>query len=975
MLRTFIIALLCSSFYFLGYSQKPIDRDGSYLVDSLLTLKYHKNFELYSYDESKLAEAYLDSLKILAKKNVYPPSKYYYYFDLGMINFLKVNLNTSENYFQKSLEIAKKLDVPINVIQSKIWLANHKYFQNDSIVAKSLYDEILIESKRLNYEEGVANAYYGLAGVSENSLKSLRLLLKVDSIYTNANKIHPILANSHVAIGSLYLNRFNNIPMAKKYFESALRIADSSKYESGIDFLMVQLTKINRLENDSLDSYKLIDSLLERSIRNKDTIKMARYLSNLAHLKFESQNFDTAKQFGLKSRNYFRMMEDSIGITGINLLLSELYISTNDTMAARNLLDSLEIHYMTLEETSFIKKKLSLEIALQKLNGNYRSALRLHEQLDSLINAENIKNSNSSFFELERKYQVNKKEQEIALLTSQTQLAEEKRVNQRNLFLTVIILLFLTGSFFYFLFQNKQRINLKLKELDQAKTDFFANISHEFRTPLTLISGPIQKNLKKDNLEKEQRQELEMMDRNANKLLSLVNQLMAISKIESGKLKLQIIEDDLLFYVKSVFNSYLFAADEKQIQFTWDIQGSKDRTFFDKDIIDKILVNLISNAIKYTPQNGKILAKAKIEEGEFQLEIKNTGKGLTAAERENIFMRFYQVNNQIEGVGIGLALVKELVELHKGNIKVESIPNEWIIFKVMIKVAKDYFKSDEFIAPLETTFNLPSFANEYPENNSESIEPDNDKEILLIVEDNADVLSYIRNIFQNNYFILEAENGVKGIDLAIQHIPDIIISDIMMPIKNGIELCETLKADERTSHIPLILLTAKAGIKNEIEGIKTGADDYITKPFNEDLLVLKVEKLLEGRKKLRERYSQELILKPQDIAINSVEVQFLKRVQKVMDMQLEKSDFTTVRFAEELGISRMQLHRKLKALTGLSATEFMKSQRLKLATTLLSQGDANISEISYMVGFNDPSYFTKCFKATYGCSPKEYQSR
>jgi len=244
--------------------------------------------------------------------------------------------------------------------------------------------------------------------------------------------------------------------------------------------------------------------------------------------------------------------------------------------------------------------------------------------------------------------------------------------------------------------------------------------------------------------------------------------------------------------------------------------------------------------------------------------------------------------------------------------------------------------------------------------------------ILLIVDDNADIRTYVSSLFESTYTILKAKNGQEGIDLAIERIPDIIISDIMMPVKTGIDLCNMLKVDERTSHIPIILLTAKAGEEHEIKGIKTGADDYVTKPFNEELLKTRVEKLIENRKKLQLRYSQEVILRPKDITITSVDEQFLERLQKVLDNKLLESSFSIENFSKAVGMSRMQLHRKLKALTGLSASEFIRSQRLKLAAQLLKKSEINVSQVGYSVGFNDHAYFSKCFKEMYHCTPSEY---
>ena len=376
----------------------------------------------------------------------------------------------------------------------------------------------------------------------------------------------------------------------------------------------------------------------------------------------------------------------------------------------------------------------------------------------------------------------------------------------------------------------------------------------------------------------------------------------------------------------------------------------------------------MSNAVKYTPENGEIVCEAVVKDNKFHFEIKNTGEQLTPEEVEKLFDRFYQVNEHTEGTGIGLSLVKEIISLHKGTISATSIEN-WITFKVMLPIAKaDYIaiEAEEISEKDIVSSNvILETENDF----------DDDTPILLIVEDNTDVRMYVDSIFKNTYKIIHAENGQEGIDLAIQHIPDIIISDIMMPIKNGIELCNILKTDERTSHIPIILLTAKAGEENEIEGVKTGADDYITKPFNNELLKLKVEKLLENIRKLQERFSQEVLLKPTEISISSTDDLFLNRLQDVLDDKLVESTFNTDDFCKSVNMSRMQLHRKLKALFNMTTTEFIRSQRLKLAADLLKTSDVTVSQVGYSVGFNDPAYFSKRFKEVYNCTPTQYAKK
>ena len=526
----------------------------------------------------------------------------------------------------------------------------------------------------------------------------------------------------------------------------------------------------------------------------------------------------------------------------------------------------------------------------------------------------------------------------------------------------------------FLLYQNRKKTSDKLRELDTKKSRFFANISHEFRTPLTLISNPIEAAIEDIELSPERRKQFEIAKRNSNRLLELINQLLDLSKIDAGELRLQIQEGKLLQFIAVLVDSFSFSAMQKDIHYMVNGSASDLDFYFDKDAVEKIVTNLIANAIKYTSKNKDILVSFNIEDEQLKLVIKNSGSLLTQDEVANLFERFYQTSEDNAGSGIGLALVKELVELHKGTINVINSQDGWLCFSVVLPVDKNTFKSEVFI---ESNANEDYSVSDLL-SNSDDIEEDedlllqNNLPILLIVEDNADILNLLKQEFVNSYTIVSAPNGEEGIDVALETIPDIIISDIMMPVKDGIALTQHLKNDERTSHIPIVLLTAKAGDHNELLGVEVGADDYITKPFNSKILKTKVKKLIENRRLLQERYSQELVLLPKDVSITNIDEQFLERLQNVLDTNLVEPSFSASSFSVAIGMSRMQLHRKLKALTGLTTSEFIRSQRLKLAAKLLKESDTNISQIGYSVGFNDHTYFSKCFKEFYNCTPSEY---
>ena len=511
----------------------------------------------------------------------------------------------------------------------------------------------------------------------------------------------------------------------------------------------------------------------------------------------------------------------------------------------------------------------------------------------------------------------------------------------------------------------------RLKKLDEFKNRLFTNISHEFRTPLTLISDPIENQLSKPYLKEEDREELTMVKRNAGRLLNLVNQILDISKLETGNLKLSVSHDNLELLLKQLVTPFKFKAQNKQIDFTYSIDKTEN-VWFDKDVIEKIVLNLLSNALKYAPQNGFVRFESLIKNDHVVISVTNNGVHYSKEDLQKLFDRYYQGDKNNDGAGIGLALVKELSILSHGNIIAHTLNDNEIQFTVTLPIERCYFKSSE----LGTT-TAQVVENEEPNAITEEsiiIEKDQleSKPLLLLVEDDDDIRLYVKSILQKDYKVIEATNGKQGVKKAYESIPDVIISDVMMPIEDGISLCNTLKQDEKTSHIPIILLTAKAGDEHEITGLKVGADAYVTKPFNKSKLLVQIENLLKIRAQLQKRYSKDFKLK--DLAVTKTEQQFLEKLYTVLNEFISTSDFNAEILSNKLYMSRMQLHRKLKAITGLSTTEFITKERLKLTLPLLKKSDATISEIAYQVGFNSPSYFSTCFKKHYNTSPDEYRS-
>lgn len=845
-------------------------------------------------------------------------------------------------YTQKEINLAKKTTEKEHIIRGYILLGNIWYqkFEHDKAFLNYAKADSICNNDKA-FETSTLHAqiynYMGYAvRTTHGYAKSLEFYKKAKKVYQKLNNTFGV-QEVNTAIAQAYIS-------LKKYDEALKLLNESISYQE-------------KLPIHNSYSYAII-------VRGF-------LLSKMHKLKLAKKDYQLYYSLAVqtKNRTYQRW--------GLGYLANFYYMNKE---YAKAIIFYNKVIKLCKEENDFgneLEYTLRLIDAYKHTN-NFKKATETYDKYIFLLKKIEKKNINKETHALEIKYQTQKKEHEIALLKAEKNIAKQQKINQRNLLLAGIGLSSFVGVFFFFSYRNRKKTMQKLKELDQLKTNLFTNISHEFRTPLTLISSPIQQQLKKKNISNKDRTSFEIIQNNATRLLDLVNQLLDISKIEVGSLKLKIAHYNLASFYGKLLDGFSFMANQKEIDFKVKINPTPKHTWFDKDILEKISTNLLSNAIKYTPIKGTIITEVFVKENKLNFIVKNTGSGISSSKITKIFDRFYQLNNNSEGTGIGLALVKELVLLHKGKIKVESIPNQWTTFTVLLPVNKKAFKIDEIITePLinKNTQNI-NFKNDNAiEFQNDTINEETENPIALIVEDNKEVNNYIGTLLKDEYTIIQAVNGEEGIKLALEYVPDIIISDIMMPIKDGITLCNTLKTDERTSHIPIILLTAKSGEENQIKGIKVGADAYITKPFNNDLLVLKVEQLIAIRKKLQTRYSQEVILKPTDIAVNSIDERFLERVQKVLDTNLVESSFHVNEFSKAVGMSRMQLHRKLKVLTGLSTTEFIRSQRLKLAAQLLKASDINISQVGYSVGFNDHAYFSKCFKKVYKCSPSEYAKK
>jgi signal transduction histidine kinase/DNA-binding response OmpR family regulator/ligand-binding sensor domain-containing protein len=543
-----------------------------------------------------------------------------------------------------------------------------------------------------------------------------------------------------------------------------------------------------------------------------------------------------------------------------------------------------------------------------------------------------------------------------------------------------------------------EELNRKVSIANQTKLKFFTNISHELRTPLSLIMGPIDNILSNVKLSGYAKDQLGMMNRNSRMLLKLINQLLDFRKLETEHMKLAVAEGNIILFLKEIHMLFSNVANQKHIDFEFFSPVNELRIWYDADKIEKIISNLLSNAFKYTPEGGKIGLGVNIIEDplstrtQLQILVSDTGIGIARDKVEQIFERYYSVFDSggldATSAGIGLALTKELVELHKGKISVSSKvasredPESGTHFTISLPIGKEYFSESERLSVDAFPDGHTSQSRDMlldigsPETDAGLSEPlpSENKNLpeVLVVEDNTDMRDFIKGILVGNYKIHKAENGKQGLEILEKNNISLIISDVMMPVMEGIEFCRSVKENLNSSHIPVILLTAKTDIESQIHGLKTGADDYITKPFNSQILTEKIGNLIQLRERIWDRFNKQLVFNPVELTSNSLDIKLLNRVKEVTEKHLSNPDLDVALFAREVGMSKSILYEKLKSLTGKTINDFISSMRLKRAAEFIMMGEMNLSEISLEVGYQDPNYFSKSFKKHFGVVPSKF---
>ena len=930
-----------------------------------------------------------------------------------------------------SIRTALKSAIDTTRVKAMTDLAAELIYTNPK-ESEELAEQAIDLSKKLKYYQGTSKAYYVLCvsydirgdyvQAAESAQSGISIIQSHEHLDVR-KEIYGSLLNG-LGLAYYHQSRYNE---ALTSFFHALKIFSDSK---NIPRLANLNNNIGLVYHDLQDLDKALvyySRSFEYAINLKSITQAGRSSNNIGLIYTQKKEFSSAIKYYLLSLDYKSKTNDQNGISAVYLNLGVTYKQLKDYPRAMEYLDLSEkikiklddqlgllnvqdgkadilIRQKRFEEAKIITLK-NLKL-LKQLNttepkttvfnrfydlyesqGNYKEALawyiRNAQLKDSLFTAE----KNNQALEIETKYETEKKEQTIKLLESEKRTQRLWRYILLGTTFMVCIIYFLQRSR-----ANKTKELLliqrdytnKLKETDLLKTRFFSNISHEFRTPLTLIIAPIEDKLNSSTLSDEDKYDLQIVKRNANRLLELVNQLMDLSKLEANKMELQLNFGNLETFLKVLVTSFKSFANQKQIHFIQHIQFRNTEIKFDADKIEKIVTNLLMNAFKFTQPDGTVSITANdfLHPEKFSIIISDTGIGISEEDQLHLFSPFHQVrepNDGDLGTGLGLSLVKELVKLHQGSIDLHSEVNRGTTVTVLLPILlPDLEITNDILSKHQDPINkkakrvktLNSAWSASPQINENRI----DKKLILVVENDPDFQIYLASIFRSNYSVMVASDGEEGFSIASEHIPDLIVSDINMPKLSGVGLSEKLKNTERTCHIPIILLSGKSDIDSQLEGLKAGVDGYLTKPFSVDELLLRVFNSLNHRKRIADKYINHHHISDQEIAKEgfSEDPQFLKNVKAIIEEHIGDSQFGVELMAEKMKLSRAQLFRKLKATSGVSPNELINDIRLSKAAELISQKVNNVSQICFMVGFSDQSYFSKRFRKRFGKSPTEF---
>jgi signal transduction histidine kinase/CheY-like chemotaxis protein len=872
---------------------------------------------------------------------------------MGAGYYQQNNYEQAINWYNKAIDQHRRNNNPVGEghVLGNIGMIYWKQGQLGTAV--EYYLKSLAIWDRLNAEDEKAGVYDNLGNVyneQEDFDRALDYYFKARDIQKRFNTDKHFQSMTMGNIGTAYLGKreFRN---ALTYFFMSLEPLDPDEIESrAVSTSNIGLTYLDMKLYDSASTYLTQALTMQEKIDDSDG--MLHTLIGLANCAKQAGRNAESFLLATRARDLGLSINDNTVMEQVWLMLSELSVDRG------NHKDAYEYYVKYVAARDSIKNKeniykiahLQAGFETQKKQAQIETMQKEQRQLAFRRNT--ILAGVSALLV-------------IAMLVASIQRLKIKKNNQ----------LLAANSELKLQSQKLEQQTLKLQELDRVKSTFFANISHEFRTPLTLILNSLSDriNTVKESGHAADLEQLEVMNRNGKRLLNLINQLLDLSKLDAGKMRFSPEACDLNQLLTTTHASFSSLAFSRKISFHLALPQEPVICMIDIDKMEKIIYNLLSNAFKFTPIGGDIRLEASTTGSTISIIVHDSGPGIPDEQLNKIFDRFYQVQQYYtdeQGTGIGLALTKELAELHSGKVMAENTPGgaKFIVELPLVTPDKKL---------VEHEFNESSLAHivvispPAESSSSEFTSAGENRTTILVVEDSIDLRNYMAKTLGNEFDVIVAENGRQGFDSAVARMPDLVISDWMMPEMDGVTLCRNLKADERTSHIPVIILTALATDDAKLQGLEMGADDYLTKPFDSRELITRARNLIHSRSILREKFSRELRLAPRQVQVSSMDEKFIQKVMETIEMYMGEPDFDMEKFGQQVGLSRMQLHRKLKAITGHSPGDFLRIMRLKRAKQLLEAKSGNVSEVAYEVGFNNLSYFSKCYREEYKISPNE----
>jgi signal transduction histidine kinase/DNA-binding response OmpR family regulator len=930
----------------------------------------------------------------------------------------------SITYAQKALSLAQEIEYHEGIARSFERIANAYFQLGDHVKAESYYLKAREANNKAYYYEIEASVLYNLANIqfeSGNYDRSTEYALEAGEVFLSHDDSIGYAATRYMISGNY--GTTGNYDLAIETALEALGIFQRKKVRSWEIYAFDKLVQLYNIQKKYDKSLEILETNLAYH-RNADNVKFTaityrmigdvylelgdfenartaldssytitdsygfkqeeiKTLYSQGFLEYETQHIERAQALFERGLKLSMELDDALFKCSNYLGLGKCLYEQKDYAAAiRNLEESIKLAEMLGNMENLSDGYLFLSMTYEEMDQPVM-ALTSYKSFKQFSDSISAQENQRQFAEMTSKYEAEKKEQQISLLQEEKNAAQVSNRRVTTLWILTIIVSALILAILVLAWRKNKQLLTKKKELDKIKSRFFANISHEFRTPLTLILGPLHDLINKKE-SKAFHAELALIETNAKRLLTLINQILDLSKLDAGKYQLNVVRADIIALMKRAAWSFHSLAEMKKIKLSFEADAEALDANFDPEMVEIMVNNLMSNALKFEPVGGHIELKVHTNEigktEQITWSVTNRGSFISPEDQAQIFNRFFQseaTQDFGQGSGIGLALVRELVELHGGSIRVESTAEKGTSFvvRLLTNLRLSTTPGRKETHPNRRIESSPSELSAAGNNELGSDSAPVEEEhggnlpVVLIVEDHSEVRQYIHSVLAEDYQVKEAGNGQEGIEQAKTLIPDVIISDVMMPVKDGNQMASELKNHELTSHIPIILLTAKASMESRLEGLESKADIYLTKPFHGDELKLRLRNILDARNKLREKYSKELILKSHNMVVKSMDEAFVEKLCQNVEDNIANEDYSVEELARNIGLSRSQLHRKLEAISGKSASQFIREYRLERSRELIEKKVGTIAEISYQVGFSSPGYFNKCFKEYFKTTP------